>query len=483
MKLANIKIGRKLTIGFTLLLILILLSGVISIINLAKFNKNIIRIVSEDYPVIVNANNIVDEFNQIIMAQQYILLTTDTTGINQQINHIIDIRKKIGYKYDFLANTSLDPSSLQILKDFVTIRKNFIASNERFEDAMHKGDKPAAARELMDTALPIITQYRSEIRKFVDLQDNEMIGSETRVSEESKLIRSVLVILILASLAIGMLIAWRIALSITHPLQQAVNVSRKVEEDDLTGTVKIATKDEAGSIEATQVSARASDIVKRKGALMLNVTDKMRSIRTSSENMSDIIGVIDSIALQTNILALNAAVEAARAGENGRGFAVVASEVRALSQRSATAAKSIKKLIDESVNQIHDGMKLVEEAGISMADMVSNVNNVTDIMKEIAQASNEQSDGIHQINLAVGQIDSTTRQNVTLVKEAASAALSLQNQAASLTQIVSEFKLTTASLTGALSLYTKSQNTLPATADAQPAKTALPEKGESGASF
>ncbi|TCL05059.1 methyl-accepting chemotaxis protein [Sodalis ligni] len=555
MRLANIKIGRRLTIGFTLLLILILLSGVISIFNLAKFNKNIIRIVSVDYPVTVSANNIVDEFNQIIATQQYILLAADSTGVNHQINHIIDIRKQIGEEYDSMASALTDPPSMQILKDLITVRQDFIASNKRFEAAMLSGDKTTATREFMETSLPLIAEYRSGIKKFIALQDSKMLNSQFRVSEDFKLIRLVLIILILGSLAMGILIAWRITLSITHPLQRAVNVARKVAEGDLTGSATITAKDETGLLlraledmninlhrivqrvrdgaeaiaaataqiasgnqdlssrteeqaasieetaasleqltstikntaantaEATDVSARASGIVKHNGELMGHVTDKMRSIRKSSESMSEIIGVIDSIAFQTNILALNAAVEAARAGENGRGFAVVASEVRALAQRSATAAKEIKNLIDESVNQIHDGMKLVEEAGTSMADMVANVNNVTDIIKEISQASNEQSDGIHQINVAVGQIDSSTQQNAALVEEAASAAVSLQAQAASLTQIVSTFKLTSASLADALSHHEAIEDKPSADQDPQPAKEGQPGKGESWASF
>ncbi|XBS69539.1 MCP four helix bundle domain-containing protein [Acerihabitans sp. KWT182] len=125
MRLANIKIGRRLTIGFTLLLILVLLTGVISIFNLAKFNRNIIHVVSEDYPITVNANKIVDSFNQIIMTQQYVLLSNDAAGLQSQINHIIDLRNEIGKRYDFLASASLDPSSSQVLKELILVRKKF----------------------------------------------------------------------------------------------------------------------------------------------------------------------------------------------------------------------------------------------------------------------------------------------------------------------------------------------------------------------
>ncbi|RLM27109.1 chemotaxis protein [Brenneria alni] len=208
--------------------------------------------------------------------------------------------------------------------------------------------------------------------------------------------------------------------------------------EQLTSTIKNTADN---TLQATELAAGASDTVKKSGEMMAMVTQEMRGIRDSSQRMAEIIGVIDGIAFQTNILALNAAVEAARAGEQGRGFAVVASEVRALAQRSATAAKEIKELIDDSFHKVQDGMGLVEETGVTMNSLVTNVQGVNGIISEIAQASREQSDGINQINLAIGQIDTTTQQNAALVEESAAAALSLQDQAHSLTRTVSVFKL------------------------------------------
>jgi len=167
----------------------------------------------------------------------------------------------------------------------------------------------------------------------------------------------------------------------------------------------------------------------------------MASIKQSSRKIADIIGVIDSIAFQTNILALNAAVEAARAGEQGRGFAVVAAEVRNLAQRSAGAAKEIKTLIEDSVGKVDAGSKLVDETGEAMDDILTSVQLVTEIMSGIAEASQEQSAGIEQVNQAVGQMDEMTQQNAALVEEAAAAAESLRNQADKLAQAVSVFKM------------------------------------------
>jgi methyl-accepting chemotaxis protein len=167
----------------------------------------------------------------------------------------------------------------------------------------------------------------------------------------------------------------------------------------------------------------------------------MHGINSSASKITEIIGVIDGIAFQTNILALNAAVEAARAGEQGRGFAVVATEVRNLAQRSAAAAKEIKVLIGDSLDQVQAGSKLVEQAGVTMRDIVNSVGQVATIMQDITSASQEQSLGIAQVNQAITQMDDTTQQNSALVEEAATASVSLQDQAQNLAQMVSVFKL------------------------------------------
>jgi len=167
----------------------------------------------------------------------------------------------------------------------------------------------------------------------------------------------------------------------------------------------------------------------------------MEAIAGSSRRISDIIGVIDGIAFQTNILALNAAVEAARAGEQGRGFAVVASEVRSLAGRSAVAAREIKSLIADSVGKVDDGCRLVEQAGSTMDEIVVCVRRVADLMREVTVASEAQSSGIDQINQAVGQMDQVTQGNAALVEEAASAAESLAAQAQSLLRLIRVFRL------------------------------------------
>jgi len=207
--------------------------------------------------------------------------------------------------------------------------------------------------------------------------------------------------------------------------------------EELTSTVKQNTDN---ARQANQLAVSASNVALKGGVVVSQVVEMMSLINASSSKIVDIIGVIDSIAFQTNILALNAAVEAARAGEQGRGFAVVASEVRILAQRSAAAAKEIKALISDSVDKVDVGTKLVNQAGSTMHEIVQSVKLVMGIMGEITAASEEQSADIEQVNQAITQMDQVTQQNVALVEEAAAAAASLQDQADNLVQVVRIFK-------------------------------------------
>ena len=208
--------------------------------------------------------------------------------------------------------------------------------------------------------------------------------------------------------------------------------------EELSATVK---QNADSARQANQLALNASTVAVQGGKVVGQVVETMKGINESSRKIADIISVIDGIAFQTNILALNAAVEAARAGEQGRGFAVVASEVRSLAGRSAEAAKEIKSLIGTSVERVEHGSALVDQAGVTMTEVVSSIKRVTDIMGEISAASNEQAAGVAQVGEAVTQMDRTTQQNAALVEEMAAAAASLKSQAGDLVQTVAVFKL------------------------------------------
>lgn len=221
--------------------------------------------------------------------------------------------------------------------------------------------------------------------------------------------------------------------------EQAANVEETAASME---EMNAAVKQNLESVQmAGSLAGSASEAAARGGEVVGNVVSTMDAISASSRKIVDIIAVIDSIAFQTNILALNAAVEAARAGEQGRGFAVVASEVRALAQRSASAAKEIKQLISDSVGNVEAGSNLVGEAGSTMNDIVTQVRRVADLIAEIGAAAHEQGQGISQVGDAINQLDQTTQQNAALVEESAAAAHSLNSQAATLVKLVSVFRL------------------------------------------
>jgi len=221
--------------------------------------------------------------------------------------------------------------------------------------------------------------------------------------------------------------------------QQASSLEETASSmEELTAAVK---QNADNALAARSLASAASAVAVKGGTVVSEVVQTMGSINDSSRKIADIIGVIDGIAFQTNILALNAAVEAARASEQGRGFAVVATEVRNLAQRSASAAKEIKGLIDDSVEKVGAGSKLVDQAGTTMQDVVDSVQRLSAIIGEITDASEEQRLGIEQVNEAISQMDQVTQQNAALVEEAAAAANAMQDQAAQLSHAVQVFRL------------------------------------------
>ncbi|MFC3122666.1 methyl-accepting chemotaxis protein [Agaribacter flavus] len=259
--------------------------------------------------------------------------------------------------------------------------------------------------------------------------------------------------------------------------QQASSLEETASSmEELTSTVRLNAEN---ANQANGLASQAAEVAGNGGDLIKQVVTTMASINESAQKISDIIGVIDGIAFQTNILALNAAVEAARAGEQGRGFAVVASEVRTLAQRSANAAKDIKDLISDSVAKVESGNELVNQSGDTMQEIVVAIQRVNDIMSEIAAASAEQASGIDEVSKAVSQMDEMTQQNAALVEEAAAAAESMRGQAGELNNRVGAFKLSSSDVTTTLSqsapdLLTQQFDELPSVGHAKTSPKAVP---------
>ncbi|WJV52132.1 methyl-accepting chemotaxis protein [Prodigiosinella aquatilis] len=515
MSFSNLRIGYRLAIGFFFLIFMLLIAGGVALFNMSDFNKKMDSTVSEIYPLTAKGNQLIEELNNALMGQQVILFLNSEADITRKLEEIKGHSATITTVLSDLEKSVHDKKSVDLLNEIQRIRKEYMISGDKIMALVKRGHKDEAVSELLNVALTIQSKYKNKVSEFVDYQDDQMVEAKNEVKKSYFEARLLLISVFLSSVVVGVLIAWLMTRSVTHPLQEALLIAEKVAKGDLSSEIKTERKDETGmllralnnmnaslrqivsqvrdgaemistaasqiaagnqdlsarteeqassleetaaSIEqltstikntadntshATSLASEASETVEKSGEMMVSVTREMHEIKDSSQRMAEIIGVIDSIAFQTNILALNAAVEAARAGEQGRGFAVVASEVRALAQRSATAAKEIKELIDDSVEKVLDGMSLVENTELTMGSVIQNVQNVNGIINEIAQASHEQSDGINQINLAVGQIDTTTQQNAALVEESAAAARSLQDQAQNLTRMVSVFKLGT----------------------------------------
>jgi methyl-accepting chemotaxis protein len=416
------------------------------------------------------------------------------------------------------------PQEKALWADLVQLRQQYLGSRDEAM-ALKKAGKAEEASTYVDQKFSVVAHAYGEKIQALQKEERDQINrTADDIQQIYKASRNLMLVLAAVIVVFVMVCAWLLTNSITVPLARAVQVARQVARGDLTADIDGGSSDETGQLldalrdmnanlsglvsgvrsstetitvaaqeiaagnadlssrtesqassleqtsssmeeltstvrqnadnarQANQLVISASGVAVKGGAVVGQVVDTMNGIKDSSRKIADIIGVIDGIAFQTNILALNAAVEAARAGEQGRGFAVVATEVRNLAQRSASAAKEIKTLIVDSVAQVDQGSKLVDEAGRTMSDIMSSVQHVADIMSEISAASREQSEGIEQVNVAITQMDEMTQQNAALVEQAAAAAESMEEQAQALAQSISVFKTAPASAPGRTAL-------------------------------
>ncbi|QDZ30101.1 methyl-accepting chemotaxis protein [Noviherbaspirillum sp. UKPF54] len=512
MHFRNMNIGTRLTIGFGIVLTLLLTLIVVGMARLSSIESSTAEMIDMEWAKAEAANTI----NATIRAQArrtLELFQAPDKEYREKTYAFIESNKKIIVEalgtLDRLVYSSKGKELLTAVK---SERAQYVTSFTKVSQLIEDGKPDEAKKVMLDETLPLLDTLQASVHDLADLQKKLAQAAAGEIRSASASGTRMMLALGAGAVIIGIAFAFLITRSITRPIHRAVGVAKTVAAGDLTSVIDVPSTDETGQLlqalkdmnasllavvsevrsgtdtvstasaqiaagnldlssrteeqassleqtaasmeeltstvrqnadsaaQANALAASASDVALKGGAIVADVVKTMDAINESSRTISDIVGVIDGIAFQTNILALNAAVEAARAGEQGRGFAVVAAEVRALAQRSAAAAKEIKTLIGNSEEKVDAGCRLVEQAGSTMDEIVVSVRRVTDILTEISAASNEQTTGIGHVNQAISQMDQVTQQNAALVEESAAAAASLEEKARSLAQAVAVFK-------------------------------------------
>lgn len=515
MKFSNFKVGSRLALGFSMVLALSVVVGVVSIGRMAFINSATADLATNWLVATRALGEYRQDINSIRRAEAEHVMSTSDEDFSRQELRIEKTKALANEALDKYAATVTTDDEKALLKEIRDDQQNYFTevagvlkaarASGGFTESLH-----AIYR---GKSLDAVNALLAVVQKDVEFQSKGADAAYQASQEQYSFARITIIILLGCAVVTGAVLAWVITRSIVAPVRQAVHLAEAVAAGDLTSKLRSDAKDElgqllralmkmnddlsavvanvrgssesvaaasaeisegnldlssrteqqAGSLEetaasmeelsstvkqnsdnarqASQLAQSASDVAKKGGAVVTKVVETMKDINDSSRKVVDIISVIDGIAFQTNILALNAAVEAARAGEQGRGFAVVATEVRNLAQRSAAAAKEIKSLIGASVERVEQGTVLVDQAGVTMTEVVGSIERVAGIMQEISAASVEQSQGVAQIGEAVTQMDEVTQQNAALVEEMSAAASGLEVQARELVQSVAVFKL------------------------------------------
>ena len=514
MNIGNIKIGTRLSVGFGIVIALLIIVAVVAVTRINHINQTADLIVKDRYAKVVITNEIQDhQANQARYLRNAVIAADNSQPINIWLEKVDQESKANNALFDKLKPMITLPKGVALLDATVAHRAAYAEARSKLLKLLSEDKVAEAATFLLGDFQKPQQDFFEGVEALTKFQEELMAADGQKMEDDGAVAKLVTEVLTVLATVLGIAIAIITARSITTPIREAVDFATKVADGDLTTQVVAKTHDETGQLlaalshmqqnlvrivgtvmqgsegvatasaeiaqgnndlsarteqqasaleetaasmeelsstvqqnadtarKANQLALNASGVAVKGGEVVGQVVDTMKGINDSSRRISDIIGVIDGIAFQTNILALNAAVEAARAGDQGRGFAVVASEVRSLAGRSAEAAKEIKSLIGASVERVEQGTALVDQAGTTMTELVDSIKRVTDLMSEISAASNEQAAGVSQVGEAVTQMDQVTQQNAALVEEMAAAASSLKGQAGDLLQTVAVFKL------------------------------------------
>ena len=494
----NLKIGVRLGLGFAFVLVLLAISSGLAYVRIGQIDDAIDNVVENKFPMTVWANNINTNINVIARALRNSLLVKGD-DVKSELERVELARKVISENIDKLGKNVHSEGGKKAFARMVEARKIFVADQDRFLELQKAGKREEAVELLVTKLRKTQAEYIKAVDQMFDHQVESMKQTGEGAGRLAMQTQNIVLVLGLAAIALAALFAWWVTRSITKPLNEAVHVADELASGNLTVKIEVDSRDETGLLKrsmsnmvgklssiigevntasealnnaAGQVSQTAQSLSQSSSEQAASVEETTASIeqmtasitqntenakvtegmankssteaveggtavKNTVEAMKQIagkIGIIDDIAYQTNLLALNAAIEAARAGEHGKGFAVVAAEVRKLAERSQVAAQEIGQLAGSSV-------KMAEQAGKLLDEMVPSIKKTSDLVQEIAAASQEQSAGVGQINSAMGQLNKATQQNASASEELAATAEEMGGQSAQLQDLMSFFTI------------------------------------------